>query len=142
MKYTFVNENGKEQTVTIPDDFIKRNKTALRISTKEAILLYLSDEGYITDPTVVELTEKAKSGKLTAAGSRKPRKAPVRKEDPIKRAIIDSIYNFILSGQIDDALMFDKTIAPVEVVNPERIISFSIGDDNYELTLSKKRVKK
>ena len=30
----------------------------------------------------------------------------------------------------------------VQVTNIERIIAFSIGDDNYELTLSKKRKPK
>lgn len=140
MKYTFVNENGKEQTVNIPEDFIQRNKNALRISTKEAILLYLSDEGYITDPTVVELTEKAKEGKVRAK-SDKPRKAPKRKEDPIKRAIISHLYQFLLGGEIEKDLMFGKTLSPIEIINPERIIAFSIGEDQYELTLSKKRKK-
>lgn len=143
MKYTFINENKKEQTINIPDEFIRKNRAALGISTQEAILLYLSDEGYITNEVVEALTQKAKEGKVGVRGAaNKKRKAPVRKEDPTKRAIIDSIYQFIMSGEIDKKLMFDREIAPVEITNPERIISFSIGKDKYELTLSKKRPPK
>lgn len=140
MRYTF-DDNGTERTVTIPDEWLQRNKKAYSLSTKEAILMYLSDEGYISNDVVEELTEKAK-GMRGGTGERKPRKAPKRKEDPIKRALIEGLYQYLLSGAVDDKLMFGRTISPIEITNPERIIAFSIGNDKYELTLSKKRQPK
>lgn len=134
MKYTFVTE-GTEKTVNIDDAWIAKQRTNLRISTKEAIMMWLSDEGYISDPTVEELTQKAKGDGIKAG----TRKRPKRKEDPAKRAIINGIYHFLMSGGIDDKLMFDRTVAPIEIENPERVITFSIGNDDYSLTLSKKR---
>ena len=133
MKYTFVTE-GTEKTVEIDDAWIAKQRTNLRISTKEAIMMWLSDEGYISDPTVEELTQKAKGD-----GVKAKRKAPKRKEDPAKRAIINGVYQFLLGGGIDDKLMFGRTVAPIEIENPERVINFSIGNDDYSLTLSKKR---
>ena len=55
MKHTFVDKNGKQRTVNIPDDDIKRSKSAFGLSNKEAIDMWLVDEGYLTDPVVEEL---------------------------------------------------------------------------------------
>lgn len=135
MKYTFTNAEGARQTVDVPDDYIIRNKVALECSTKDAIMMYLSDEGYIENDTVRELTEKAKGTVKHEAGKRK---APARKPDYLKRAVIAS-----LEAYLNDAVFNweDKEDAPrnIEVKNIERIISFTVGDGTYELTLSKKR---
>lgn len=127
MKYTFVDKDGKQQTVNIPDDDIKRAKSAYGLSNKEAIDMWLVDEGYLTDPTVEELNAKAKANGVKG-GSKK--RAVNRKEDPIKRALIASLFDYIL--------MYDG-VDSAAVRNPERIISFTLGDDTYEITLSKKR---
>ena len=90
--------------------------------------MWLVDEGYLTDPVVEELTAKAKANGV-GAGAKKKRTVR-RKEDPIKREIIASLFDYI------------QEYAGVEnaaVRNPERIISFSLGHDTYEITLSKKR---
>lgn len=127
MKYTFVNAAGKQQTVNIPDDYIKTNRAALGISNKEAIEMYLSDEGYIENAIVAELTDKAKGTGVKTKGARK---APARKPDETKRALIASLFEMIQDlEQVENAA----------VRNPERIISFSLGDDNYEVILQKKR---
>lgn len=133
MKYTFVNEQDKQQTINIPDDYIKINCRNLGISTKEAIYMYLSDEGYISDETVEQLTAKAKTAGAGAVGERKTRKAPTRKPDEIKRAMIAALAEFV--GSQDH-------VTGCEVTNIERIIAFSIADDNYELVLQKKRKPK
>lgn len=133
MKYTFINENGKEQTVNVPDEYIRINSRNLRISTKEAIMMYLSDEGYISNDTVDELTTKAKASGVGAVGERKQRKAPTRKPDEIKRAMIAALAEFIES---------QDNVENCNVTNIERIIAFSIADDNYELVLQKKRKPK
>lgn len=134
MKYTFTDDSGKQKTVVIPDDYISKSKKDLGLSTKEALDMYLADEGYITNPVVAELTAKAKANGV--GGATKSRKAPKRKEDPVKRELIKALEEFMNSyaGQGGSA---DN----VAVVNPERVISFTLGNDTYELTLSKKRKK-
>ena len=138
MKHTFV-YNGKEKTVNIPDEVLTQGRKE-RLSVKETIERYLSDEGYIVDPTVEELTEKAKANKVNGAGrqtadGKKKRKAPVRKPDETKRALIRLLADLLEETE-------EPAIENVEVTNIERMIAFSIGDDKYEVTLSKKRKPK
>lgn len=127
MKYTFADKDGKQRTVNIPDDDIKRAKSAYGLSNKEAIDMWLVDEGYLIDPTVEELNAKVKANGVKG-GSKK--RTVHRKEDPVKRALIASLFDYIL--------MYDG-VDSAAVRNPERIISFTLGDDTYEITLSKKR---
>lgn len=133
MKYTFINRDGKEQTIDIPEDFIARNKRALRISTQEACELYLSDEGYIDNEVIQEINEIVNAGKKKI--NRK------RKEDPVKRALIQYIFECIDGKAFS---MEDGTIVcnNAAVTNPERIVRFDIDDDTYEITLSRKRKPK
>lgn len=127
MKYTFVNKNGKQRTVNIPEEDIKRSKSAFGLSNKEAIDMWLVDEGYLSNPVVEELNAKAKANGVKG-GSKK--RTVRRKEDPVKRELIASLFDYIL--------MYDG-VDSAAVRNPERIISFTLGDDTYEITLSKKR---
>ena len=60
MKYTFTADNGKEKTVSIPDDYIRTNKKNLGLTTKEAIELWLFDNNYIENAEADALTQKAK----------------------------------------------------------------------------------
>jgi len=132
MKYTFTTENNTQKTIIIPDEvFTQGRKEGL--TNRETIERYLSDEGYIVNPVVTELTEKAKMNKTGAAARSGKRKAPTRKPDETKRSLIAGLYAFIneLEGTHD-----------VEVTNIERIVAFQVGDDKYELTLSKKRKPK
>lgn len=127
MKYKFADKDGKQRTVNIPDEDIKRAKSAFGLSNKEAIDMWLVDEGYLTDPVVEELNAKAKANGV-GAGVKK--RTVRRKEDPVKRALIASLFDFIT--------LYDG-VEVSQIVNPERIVSFTIGDDTYEITLSKKR---
>lgn len=127
MKYTFADKDGKQRTVNIPDDDIKRAKSAYGLSNKEAIDMWLVDEGYLSDPVVEELNAKAKANGVKG-GSKK--RTVRRKEDPIKRQLIATLF---------DSLKIWDGIYNAEIRNPERIISFSLGHDTYEITLSKKR---
>lgn len=128
MKYTV---NGK--TYQIPVDYINKTRRAYGVSVNEAMMMYLSDEGLIEDPTVVELTAKAKENGAGARGAGRKRKAPTRKPDMVKRSLMET-----LETAIDE---LDET-RDVEITNVERVLSFSIGDDKYEITLSKKRKPK
>lgn len=135
MKYTFTNIDGTQKTVNISEDVLTQGKRE-GLSTRETIDRFLSDEGYIVDPTVRELTEKAKSNGINNAGkvSSGKRKAPTRKPDLVKRMLIERLSKYMAEAYAE--------VKNVQVTNIERIIAFSIGDDNYELTLSKKRKPK
>lgn len=127
MKYTFTDKDGKQRTVNIPEEDIRRSKSAFGLSNKEAIDMWLVDEGYLTNPVVEELNAKAAGNRVSA-----PRKRNVkRKEDPIKREIIASLFDYMQDNF--------KGFSNIIVRNPERIISLSLGEDTYEITLSKKR---
>lgn len=141
MKYTFTADSGKQKTVEIEDSWIAKQCQLLGISKREAINMWLSDEGYISNDVVEELTAKAKVNKTGAVGaSTKPRKKPERKPDMDKRALIKGLNLYLLSQECKNHT--NLTIKNVETTNIERIIAFQIGDDNYELTLSKKRKPK
>jgi len=134
MKYTFTNIDGKEKTINIGEDVLAQGKRE-GLSMRETIDRFLSDEGYVVDPTVRELTDKAKAAGVNNAGktSSGKRKPPTRKPDETKRMLIVELEKCISTlGMTDN----------VEVTNIERIIAFSIGDDKYEITLSKKRKPK
>jgi len=143
MKHTFITADGKSKTINIPDEVLAQGRKE-RLSVKETIERYLSDEGYIVDPTVEALTEKAKANKVNGAGrqqgEKKKRKAPVRKPDETKRAMIRELNDFLSSLGNDEGPL--NMIHDIEVTNIERMIAFSIGEDKYEITLSKKRKPK
>lgn len=142
MKYTFITADGVEKTINIADEVLMQGKRE-GLSVRETIDRYLSDEGYIVDPTVAELTNRAKANGVNNAGktSSGKRKPPTRKPDEIKRALIKNLEEFLSSlGESDIADL--NMIHDVQVTNVERIIAFAIKDDRYELTLSKKRKPK
>lgn len=133
MKYTFVTENGTEKTINIPDKvFTQGRKEGL--SHRETIERYLSDEGYILDPVVAELTQKAKANGAGVRAKGAERKKPTRKPDETKRMLIAGLAKYIEEAYAE--------VHDVQVTNIERIIAFQIGEDKYELTLSKKRKPK
>ena len=137
MKHTFITAEGREKTINIPDEVLMQGRKE-RLSVQETIDRYLSDEGYVIDETVAELTAKAKANGMNTAGraqgEKKPRKAPQRKPDMVKRMLIQGLAKYM--GEAYDE------VQNVEVTNIERVIAFSIGDDKYEITLSKKRKPK
>lgn len=142
MKYTFITADGVEKTINIADEVLMQGKRE-GLSVRETIDRYLSDEGYIVDPTVAELTNRAKANGVNNAGktSSGKRKPPTRKPDEIKRALIKNLEEFLSSlGESDIADL--NMIHDVQVTNVERIIAFAIKNDRYELTLSKKRKPK
>ena len=144
MKHTFITADGGTKTINIPDEVLAQGRKE-RLSVSETIERYLSDEGYIVNETVAELTDKAKAAGVNGAGrqksdSAKKRKAPQRKPDETKRALIRELNDCLSSlGEMDSPL---NMIHSVEITNIERMIAFSIGDDKYEVTLSKKRKPK
>jgi hypothetical protein len=105
MKYTFTTAEGKEKTVNIGDDVLAQGKRE-GLSVRETIDRFLSDEGYIVDPTVAALTDKAKANGVNNAGktSSGKRKPPARKPDETKRALIRELNDFLSSLGNDETM--------------------------------------
>lgn len=142
MKYTFTADNGKEKTVSIPDDYIRTNKKNLGLTTKEAIELWLFDNDYIENAEADALTQKAKENHRVGGTSK--RKTPVRKPDYTKRTLISEVKNSLegLVLDVEDEGSGSIEVSNISIPNLERVVRFELGDDTYELTLSKKRKPK
>jgi hypothetical protein len=135
MKYTFIDDHGTERSIKIPGAVLTQGKRE-GLSVQETCLRYLEDEGLIENEEVAKLTAKAKANKAGVTGERKPRKAPTRKPDDTKRALIEMIHSTLLADENS------LDIKDVEILKVERLIAFAIGEDKYEITLSKKRKPK
>ena len=131
MKYTFIDDNGTERSVKIPGAVLTQGKRE-GLSVQETCLRYLEDEGIVENEEVAKLTAKAKANKVGVTGERKQRKAPTRKPDDTKRALVEMIHSTLLADENS------LGIKDVEVLKVERLIAFAIGEDKYEITLSKK----
>lgn len=125
MRYTLPKSySNAGVAVEIPDKWLNDTRSKLG-STKAAIDLYLFENGYMRQDEYDREKGNVTVTKKTSARKRQP--------DEAKRALISALYACLLES--DD-------LKDVEVTNPERIIAFSLGEDNYEVTLSKKRKPK
>lgn len=89
--------------------------------------------------------EAKKSGatKVVVTSEAKPKKkrAP-RKPNEEKRALVNALYYALCDfhhGDEDDPA---SAVDGVEIVNPEREVSFKVGENEYSLTLVQHRKKK
>lgn len=130
-------ENGK--AVKVSSKYINRMVENLDIDIEEAILTWLEDEEYLTNDEQNELTLQAKENKsikvIDAKNEKllekKTQKERVRKENPTKEKVIAEIANLLPQ--------FAENIV---VENKGKIITFSIGKDEFKLDLIQKRRKK
>lgn len=118
------------------EKLIKKNMEALDISYEEAKELVEDDERVDRGESLPwDLTsEQMKvSKKARQADHAKPKEKvkKEKKENVIKKEIIEKIYNLI-----------NENYENTNVENDERMISFSVGDENFEITLVQKRKKK
>lgn len=138
MKYEL--ENGR--TVNIPDKDIEKLQKGLDISKEEAIYTWLVDEDYLTDEAVEELTAKAKKNHITATiheakagdGEKKPKKPREKKENPLKRQIIDAIFAGLSENLPEDV--------DITITNDEKYIDFIINGMEFTVNLVQHRAKK
>lgn len=134
MKYTFNNK-----TYNIPNEEIDKLTENLDISIAEACEMWLSDHDMIVNETVEELTKNAQKNRVTgtihnAKGEKKERKPREKKENPLKKEIIEAIYN----GIVKEITSSDH----VSITNNEKYIDFSIGDRKFTINLIEHRKKK
>ena len=137
MKYTL--ENGK--IVNIPDKDIENFQKTLDISKEEAIEMWLDDNDYTVNETVEELTEKAKKNRISATihqakaeNQKKERKPREKKENPLKKQIIDAIYAGLCSNLEENVI--------IDIKNDEKYIDLCINGLDFTINLVQHRPKK
>lgn len=108
----------------------------LDISEEEAIQLIKDDKAIDKGAKLFELSDEqkkvAKKMSITTSSEKTTQKRTrTVKEDDEKNGIIESLYAFLSEQGMESVL----------VVNKSRQVSFAIGDNCYDLTLTKKRKK-
>lgn len=89
--------------------------------------------------------EAKKNGatKVVAQSEDKPKqKRAPRKPNEEKRALIDALMGVLEGFHHRDEEEVASQVEGVAIVNPEREISFKVGDHEYSLTLTQHRKKK
>lgn len=129
----------KYKTYTIPDNEIDALVDALDISINEACEMWLSDHDIIENETVEELTKKATKNRVTgtihgAKGEKKERKAREKKENPLKKEIIQAILKGIAENISTDG--------EIIVTNDEKYIDFNVNDREFTVNLVEHRKNK
>ena len=124
---------------TIPDEEIDKIMDKLDVSIAEACEMYLSDHELVEDETVKELTAKAQKNRVTATihdakGEKKARKPREKKENALKKEIIQALYT-VIADEITSS-------ANVSVRNDEKYIDFTCGDRSFTVNLVEHRPKK
>lgn len=134
MNYTY---NGKNYNV--PDEEIDRLMDNLDISISEACETYLADKEIIESEEEKELTKKATKNRVLstihqAKGEKKERKAREKKENPLKKEIIQAIFSGIINNI--------NTDGEVVVTNDEKYIDFNVDGREFTVNLVEHRPKK
>ena len=127
MKYTlpksYMNAGLK---VEIPDSVLKQYRAELG-STKAAVNKWLFENEYMA------------KAEYEAANEAMAAKKPVKREfkiDKEKSEIIDFLYDRLREYENEEGL---PVLSEVEIMNRNRLISFSLGDNKYEITLVRKK---
>lgn len=126
----------KGKVINIPNTELNKLQGLLRISRSEAINVWLSDNDYIEVAEIEELTAKAKENKVShnARAEYKPKtqRERVVKADPTKEGIITAIAEMLPTLNAEN----------VVIANKGKLITFTIGEDNYKLDLIRQRPPK
>ena len=133
MKYTL--PNGKN--VNIPDDEIKKNMKLLDISQKDAIEMWLEDEGYLDNEEQNELDEKAKKVKIDHGASAVDK---TEKKEKKPREIKVSDEKQALFGEIVEKLA--ENGRNYEILKENKLICVKIGEKTFKIDLIEQRQPK
>lgn len=123
----------------IPDAEIDKMMDKLDISLEEACNMILADREVIVNETVEELTKKAQKNRVittihNAKGEKKERKTREKKENPLKKEIIQAIFSGIAQNI--------RTDGEIIVVNDEKYIDFNVNGNYFTVNLVQHRQKK
>lgn len=125
-------DNGK--VVNVPLDAVDNLKKHLQISTNEAIMVWLEDNGYEVNEELENLDKQAKANKSKNVVKSKVDRKPVvreRKPNPTKENIIQVVANALKDIATD-----------INIENVGKIITFKVENKEFKLDLTEKRVKK
>ena len=130
MKYTLPKSYANAGLqVNIPDATLKQYRSELG-STKAAVDKWLYENGYMAKVEYEASVEKIEA--------KKPTKREF-KVDAEKSEIINFIYERLREYEDEEG---SALLSEVEIMNRNRLISFSLGDNKYELTLVRKKQPK
>ena len=131
----------KYKNHNVPDNEIDKLMDALDISMAEACEMWLSDHDVIENETVKELTEKAQKNRITSTihnargtNTKKDTKNRKRKENPLKKEIIQAIWSGISEKYYNNGT--------ISIRNDEKYIDFTIGNKEFTVNLVEHRPKK
>lgn len=117
---------------------IQKQMKVLKLSRKEAEELVMEDMEIdhmtmkeIQSDLTADQKKAIKSHTKTTTGEKKATTTRERKKDEEKLDLIQKIFDFI-----------SKNTKNAEIIKPEREISFTIGENEYSLTLTKHRKAK
>ena len=130
MKYTLPKSYANAGLqVNIPDATLKQYRSELG-STKAAVDKWLYENGHMAKVEYEASVEKVEA--------KKPAKREF-KVDQEKSEIINFIYERLREYEDEER---SALLSDVEIMNRNRLISFSLGDNKYELTLVRKKQPK
>jgi hypothetical protein len=128
-----------DKVVKVSKVYIERCVEKLSIDMEDALLTWLEDEGYMENLDQKELCDQAKENKSHKVVNAKVGKEPtkktqrerVKKENPTKEMIIQEIAKILPNFATD-----------VNIENAGKIITFTVGNDNFKIDLTQKRKPK
>ena len=129
-----------DKVVKVATEFIEKMMKNLDIDKEEAVLTWLEDEEYLVNDEQEELTNQAKVNKSVKVidaktaevkPEKKTAKERVRKENPTKEMVISEI-----------AKLLPNFAENVNIENAGKLITFTIGEDEFKIDLVQKRKKK
>lgn len=124
MKYTLPKSYANAGLqVNIPESTLKQYRSELG-STKAAVDKWLFENGYMTKVEYEASIEKTET------------KKPVKREFKVDQEKSE-IVKYLAA-----CLEKYENAAHVEITNPNRMIAFSLGNSNYEITLVRKKQPK
>jgi hypothetical protein len=126
----------------IPNKEIDKMMDTLDISLEEACEVYLFDHDLTENEEVEEITKKAAKNRITstihgAKGEKKERKPREKKENALKKEIIDAIRYYFSNK---DNINF--SIEELTVRNDEKYIDFVSNGREFTINLVEHRKKK
>lgn len=133
MEKHFKYELDSGKIVNVPLVEVDSLKSKLKISTNEAIMLWLEDNGYEINEELEELDSKAKKQVKNVVKSTTERKKVVRerKPNPDKEYIIGCIAEYL------------KGVATnVNIENVGKLITFTYNNKNFKFDLVETRKPK
>lgn len=133
-KIPYTLKDGK--VVNIPSNELTNLQQNLKINRTEAVDLWLYDHEYIDNEEADRLTAKAKEAEK---GNRKNAKAEKPKTQRERVRKIDEVKQTLIKAMAEASQIME---AEVVITNDQKSFTIKIGEDTYNVNLSKQRKPK